>query len=194
VGSAREDLSPANRGRCQETTIHELESLDYKAGQLSLSKRRSEGGDRLSEDLASRVSVLAVSSRFERSRVFRGGSNTAIQGYAKLYVCEDRAYVHRLGINPESRPTPEETEIIARLRLAVSQFLECDYFFDVYDEIDAKEEGVEFQPSVCETHFKRNLRLDNLARRYGNACNVFLRGAACTYLAAILKEDCPDTL
>lgn len=96
---------------------------------------------------------------------------------ARLFVCGDRAYVDRLGIKPEvscspsnvsgrehtssvlqDRPTPEETDIIFRLRMAVSKARECDDFFDVYDELDAVGERVTtFEESRCQRHFRRGI-------------------------------------
>ena len=55
----------------------------------------------------------------------------------------------------QDRPTPEETDIIFRLRKAVSEAKECNDFFDVYDAIDAEEAGVPFEDSRCQKHFRR---------------------------------------
>ena len=58
----------------------------------------------------------------------------------------------------QDRPTPEETDIIFRLRMAVSKARECDDFFDVYDKLDAAEERVTiFEESHCERHFRRGI-------------------------------------
>ena len=81
-------------------------------------------------------------------------------------------------------------KVISLLNQAVSNALECTYFFDVYDELDALEEKVDFQPSVCEDTFVEDASLSELARQYGNACNSFLRSAACSYQAVILHQDC----
>ena len=102
--------------------------------------------------------------------------------------------------------------MIKLLNRAVTKALKCEYFFDVYDELDAYEEKVEFQESVCEDTFLEDSSISevkvefhssvctptfvedpsvsNLARQYGNACNRFLRSAACSYQAVILHKDC----
>ena len=80
--------------------------------------------------------------------------------------------------------------MISQLNRAVTKALECTYFFDVYDELDAEEEKVPFQPSVCKDTFVEDSAISDLARQYGNACNRFLRSAACTYQAVILHQDC----
>ena len=53
----------------------------------------------------------------------------------------------------QDRPTPEENELIFRLKLAVSQFKECSDFFDVYDAIDIEEEGGEYHRSQCQSNY-----------------------------------------
>ena len=102
--------------------------------------------------------------------------------------------------------------MISLLNQAVTKALKCEYFFDVYDELDALEEKVEFQESVCKETFLEDSSMSevkvefhssvcndtfvedptvsNLARQYGNACNRFLRSAACSYQAVILNRDC----
>ena len=79
---------------------------------------------------------------------------------------------------------------MARLNQAITKALECKYFFDVYDELDALEKNVTYQPSVCKNSFVEDPSVSRLALRYGNACNVFLRSAACSYQAVILHRDC----
>ena len=89
----------------------------------------------------------------------------------------------------QSKPTRDEMKVIAQLNQAVAQALECVCFFDVFDELDV-EEGINFQPSVCKSTFVENPCLSKLARQFGNACNSFLRSAACSYQAVILHQDC----
>ena len=80
--------------------------------------------------------------------------------------------------------------MISLLNRAVTKALECAYFFDVYDELDAEEEKVNFQASVCKDTFVEDPAISDLARRFGNACNSFLRSAACSYQAVILHQNC----
>lgn len=42
-----------------------------------------------------------------------------------------------------------------QLQRSISRALECNNFNDLYDEEDAREEGVAFVPSVCKCNFKR---------------------------------------
>ena len=60
-----------------------------------------------------------------------------------------------LSLSVQFRPTKKEERLIAELRRAVTQSLVCEDFFDVYDELDALEEGVKFTNSTCESHFER---------------------------------------
>ena len=53
------------------------------------------------------------------------------------------------------RPSREEQDLIAQLLRAVTKSVECREFFDVYDELDAEEEGVEFKPSICARNVRR---------------------------------------
>ena len=100
--------------------------------------------------------------------------------------------------------------MIVQLAHAVSSALECTDFFDVYDEKDAEEEGRKFTPSVCKKRFVEGIilcasmvcmslqsaflstdkKLSKLARKYGKACNGFLKFYACSYQAVILQQDC----
>ena len=89
----------------------------------------------------------------------------------------------------QSRPTKDEMKIISQLNRAVAEALECIWFFDVFDELDA-EEGIDFRPNVCKSNFVEDPCLSKLAQQFGNACNIFLRSAACSYQAVILHQDC----
>ena len=81
-------------------------------------------------------------------------------------------------------------KVISLLNQAVTKALECTYFFDVFDELDADEEKVNFQASVCKNTFVEDPAVSDQARQYGNACNSFLRSAACSYQAVVLHQDC----
>jgi hypothetical protein len=179
-------LRPENIGRCSEFTIREMETLRFRDNTLTIVKKRQE--EEVPEHVAEGVTKLAVSTRLKAESSIR--SARYVQGYARLFVCSNEAFVDRLGIKPEDKPTPEENGLIFRLRVAVSQARECDDFFDVYDATDAEETGVPYQQSRCERHFRRNKKLDRVAHRYSTACNIFLRAAACTYRDVILKERC----
>ena len=73
----------------------------------------------------------------------------------------------------QSKPTSDELKVISLLNQAVTKALKCTCIFDVFDEQDAEE-----------------MEETRLAQQYGNACNTFLRSAACAYQAVILHQDC----
>ena len=59
-----------------------------------------------------------------------------------------------------------ENDLIVKLSRAVSRALECDNFFDVYDEEDAEEECVEYiTPSVCQSPIRQSNHC---------SCNVYM--------------------
>ena len=62
-------------------------------------------------------------------------------------------------IPTQIRPTEEEEKVIVELNRGVAKAVECREFFDVYDEQDAEEEGVDFKPSICAENFRRSIYL-----------------------------------
>ena len=83
------------------------------------------------------------------------------------------------------KPTVEELEVISLLNKAVTKKLKCIYFINVHDDLDDEEE-----PDACNNNFVEDPKISELALQYGNACNSFLRSAACSYQAQILQRDC----
>ena len=83
------------------------------------------------------------------------------------------------------KPTVEELEVISLLNKAVTKKLKCNYFINVHDDLDDEEE-----PDTCDNNFVEDSKISKLAQKYGNACNRFLRSAACSYQALILQRDC----
>ena len=78
--------------------------------------------------------------------------------------------------------------MISLLNQAVFEYHNCTCFIDVYcDEPDDDEENV---THVCNNICEEDYSVSRLALEYGNACNVFLRSAACSYQAVILKLNC----
>jgi hypothetical protein len=92
-------LTPENIGSCSEFTVREMETLRFRDNTLIIVKKRQE--EVVLERVAQGVRKLAVSTRLKAESSIRSERN--IQGYARLFVCSNEAYVDRLGIKPEVR-------------------------------------------------------------------------------------------
>jgi hypothetical protein len=160
---------------------------------------------------------IDVANRFSTTtkRYYSNPSGYTFHGYGflKRYGC--KGYYYQTGADPIFQPTPQEVEAILKIETSINKFLDDD-IYDVEDTIDEEEEKSAtesttspswlYRPTIRPTTFplhntdKHVSRLnpsidddttiDELASKYGKACNAILRATACTYQALILQKDC----